>query len=101
MGEACCSEDNILIPNAFTPNGDLLNEKFRIIDELNIVQDFELNIFNRWGQKVFYTQDKKESWDGYFKGQLQPSSVFDYHLSIGCIGGQYSFFKKGNISLIR
>lgn len=101
LGEACCSEDNILIPNAFTPNGDLLNEKFRIKDELNIVQDFELNIFNRWGQKVFYTQDKKEPWDGYFKGELQPSSVFDYHLNIGCIGGQKSFFKKGNISLIR
>jgi gliding motility-associated-like protein len=61
----------------------------------------ELSIFNRWGQKVFYTNDKDESWNGYFNGKLQPSSVFDYHLNIECIGGQNSFFKKGNITLIR
>lgn len=101
LGEECCSEDNILIPNAFTPNGDLLNEKFRIKDDLNIIQDIELSIFNRWGQKVFFTDDKSQSWDGYFKGELQPSSVFDYHLNIECIGGEKAFFKKGNITLIR
>jgi gliding motility-associated-like protein len=101
LGEECCSEDNILIPNAFTPNGDLLNEKFRIKDELNIVQDMELYIFNRWGQKVFFSDNKSQSWDGYFKGELQPSSVFDYHVNIECVGGEKSFFKKGNITLIR
>ena len=101
LGESCCSEDNILIPNAFTPNGDLINEKFRIQDELNIVQNLELSIFNRWGQKVFFADNKSQSWDGYFKGDLQPSSVFDYHLLIECIGSEKSFFKKGNITLIR
>jgi gliding motility-associated-like protein len=101
LGQECCSEDNILIPNAFTPNGDLLNETFLINDDFNIIQDMELSIFNRWGQKVFYTNDKDESWNGYFNGELQPSSVFDYHLNIECIGGQNSFFKKGNITLIR
>jgi gliding motility-associated-like protein len=101
LGELCCSEDNILIPNAFTPNGDLINEKFRIQDELNIVQNLELSIFNRWGQKVFFADNKSQSWDGYFKGDLQPSSVFDYHLLIECIGSEKSFFKKGNITLIR
>ena len=101
LEESCCSEENIIVPNAFTPNGDLLNETFRVKDELKIIQDFELNIFNRWGQKVYYTNNKTDGWNGFFKGELQPSSVFDYHLTIGCIGGEKSFFKKGNISLIR
>jgi len=101
LSDDCCSEENIIIPNAFTPNGDLLNDRYRIKDELNLIQDYELNIFNRWGQKVFFSTQKDDSWDGYFKGELQPTSVFDFHLSIGCVGGENQFFKKGNISLIR
>jgi gliding motility-associated-like protein len=101
LSDDCCSDKNIIIPNAFTPNGDLLNDRFRIKDELNIIREFELNVFNRWGQKVFFSTQKSDSWDGFFKGELQPTSVFDYHLTIGCVGGETQFFKKGNISLIR
>ena len=101
LSDDCCSDKNIIIPNAFTPNGDLLNDRFRIKDELNIIREFELNVFNRWGQKVFFSTQKSDSWDGFFKGELQPTSVFDYHLTIGCVGGETQFFKIGNISLIR
>ena len=101
LSDDCCSEENISIPNAFTPNGDLLNDRFRIKDDLNIIREFDFNVFNRWGQKVFSSTDKNDSWDGYFKGELQPTSVFDYHLTIGCVGDAKPFFKKGNISLIR
>ena len=97
----CCTENNILIPNAFTPNGDLKNDGFRIQDDLNIIRSMELHIFNRWGQKVYHSTDKNEPWDGHFKGVLQPASVFDYHLTIQCVGSDNQFFTKGNITLIR
>ena len=97
----CCSEDKIVIPNAFTPNGDLMNDHYKIKDELNIVKNIELHIFNRWGQKVFYSADKNEGWDGSFKGNKLQSDVFDYYMQISCIGGEATFFKKGDITLIR
>jgi gliding motility-associated-like protein len=97
----CCSQENLQIPNAFSANGDGINDYFLIKDSKGIVQDFELQIFNRWGQKTFYSQDKTQKWDGFFKGVLQPSSVFDYHLSVGCIEDKGAFFIKGNITLIR
>lgn len=97
----CCTEDKIKIPNAFSPNGDGQNDLYYIKDDSNIVESLDLQIFNRWGQKVFYTTDKSGTWDGYFQGNLLNTAVFDYHLKIGCIGGQESFFKKGDITLIR
>ena len=97
----CCTEKNIGIPNAFTPNGDLKNDFFFIKDDLNIIRALDLQIFNRWGQKVFHTSSKNEYWDGVFKGRLQPTSVFDYHLTIQCLGSDNQLFKKGNITLIR
>ena len=54
-------------------------------DDSNIIEnvdyrDIDLQIFNRWGQKVFYTSDKAKDWDGYFQGKLLNTAVFDYHL---------------------
>ena len=97
----CCTEDKIKIPNAFSPNGDGQNDTYFIKDDSNIIEYLELKIFNRWGQKVFQASNKDEAWDGYFQGKLLNTAVFNYHLNIGCIGGQESFFKKGDITLIR
>ena len=97
----CCSDKKIIVPNAFSPNGDLINDYFEILDNNQIVNEFDLQIFNRWGQKVFQSNNINLKWDGYFKGKLQPSSVFDYHLTVGCLGRDQHFFKKGDVTLIR
>ena len=97
----CCTDKKIIVPNAFSPNGDLINDYFEIQDNNQIVNEFELQIFNRWGQKVFQSNNINLKWDGYFKGKPQPSSVFDYHLTVGCLGGDQHFFKKGDVTLIR
>lgn len=101
LNPSCCSEDKIIIPNAFSPNGDQLNDSYLIQDPLNLVAEFELHIYNRWGQEVFLGKDKKMAWDGSFKGESLAGDVFDYYLDIGCIGGQEHYFRKGNITLIR
>ena len=61
----------------------------------------ELHIYNRWGQKEFYSDDKNKGWDGSFKGNKLQSDVFDYYMQIDCIGGEADFLKKGDITLIR
>lgn len=65
------------MPDAFTPNGDGVNDKFRIVGlpPENITQ-FNLQIFNRWGQLVFNTQDILDSWDGTRSGTVCPEGVY-------------------------
>jgi gliding motility-associated-like protein len=65
------------IPNAFTPNGDGLNDVFRIIGlpPENITK-FNLQIFNRWGEVVFSTTDILEGWNGRLKGELCPEGTY-------------------------
>ncbi|MDC3260005.1 gliding motility-associated C-terminal domain-containing protein, partial [bacterium] len=65
-------------PNAFTPNDDNVNDGFRLqgvgVDETN----FELFIYNRWGERIFYTTDFHEAWDGTinFTDELAPSDAY-------------------------
>ncbi|HNY03966.1 MAG TPA: gliding motility-associated C-terminal domain-containing protein [Bacteroidales bacterium] len=65
------------IPNAFTPNGDGLNDEFHILGlpPENITQ-YNLQVFNRWGQKVFETKDILEGWDGKLNGEYCPEGVY-------------------------
>lgn len=97
----CCTEDKIIVPNAFSPNGDLINDYFEVIDPELLIAEMDIIIYNRLGQKVFSTSNLNFKWDGYFNGALQPSSVFDYYLKAKCTVGNQSFNSKGNITLIR
>ena len=67
------------IPNAFTPDGDGLNDKFRIVGlpPENITQ-FNLQIYNRWGQMVFSTNDILEAWDGSNKGAVCTEGIYTW-----------------------
>ncbi|HBH06158.1 MAG TPA: hypothetical protein DDX92_06120 [Flavobacteriales bacterium] len=96
--EIKCDEKTITIPNAFSPNGDGENDVFRITGE--VVQDYNLGIYNRWGQQVFSTDTGPREWDGTFEGNPLNPAVFVYELEVTCIDGQ-NFRKKGNITLVR
>ncbi|MEJ7685267.1 MAG: gliding motility-associated C-terminal domain-containing protein [Segetibacter sp.] len=64
------------VPNAFTPNGDGINDK--VFVRGYGISKMTWRIYNRWGEKVFETNDKTQGWDGTYKGSLQPKEV--YHL---------------------
>jgi gliding motility-associated-like protein len=65
----------IYLPNAFTPNGDGVNDVYK--GKPVGIRDFKyLKIFNRFGQQVFYTTDHLNGWDGTFKGKQQNSGVY-------------------------
>lgn len=92
-----CGE--LFIPNAFSPNGDLKNDYFR---PRNICfKSFRLVIYDRWGVKVFETDDiSTKGWDGMYKGEIGETAVFNYYFSYELVDGN-SDVKKGTVSLIR
>ena len=89
---------DFFIPNVFSPNGDGLNDLINVHGRC--ISTFNLQIFNRWGEKVFETSSLSESWDGTFRGQKLDTGVFIYKADGVSIDGQ-EFKMKGNITLLR
>jgi gliding motility-associated-like protein len=67
------------VPNAFTANYDGLNEVWGIVPVF--VKEYELSVFNRWGERVFHSTDKKKQWDGYYKGIQASNAVYIYTIT--------------------
>lgn len=90
---------NTIIPNAFTPNGDGLNDELCIPDNI-CIRKISLKIFDRWGAKVYETSDPDGCWNGVYAGKELNAAVFAYYLTIEYLSGKTDS-GKGNISLIR
>ncbi|MCW5906719.1 MAG: gliding motility-associated C-terminal domain-containing protein [Chitinophagales bacterium] len=88
------------LPTAFSPNGDGVNDKFRIVRWLNIQKLKEFAVYNRWGEKVFATNDLYEGWDGTFRNREQPMSTYVWY-AIGLTKDGEEVVKKGNVTLVR
>jgi gliding motility-associated-like protein len=58
------------------------------------------NIYNRWGQKIYESNNLKSAWDGTYKGKLQPMDVYSYTLKVTFSNGQKAT-KTGDITLLR
>ncbi|PCH68625.1 MAG: hypothetical protein COC01_03400 [Bacteroidetes bacterium] len=89
----------IIIPSAFTPNGDNNNDVIYLIP-LNITKLEVLKIYNRWGQVVFETNDLTAGWDGTFNGEPQEVGTYVYYYTAVTPAGS-KFTGKGNIALLR
>jgi gliding motility-associated-like protein len=94
------AKQELLIPNAFTPNNDGQNDYFRIINFTN-QKLIELKIFNRWGTILFQTKNPKEGWNGKFKDQLQPLGVYGYVIRIAYPESEVIETYKGTVTLLR
>jgi len=89
---------NIYIPDAFSPNGDGVNDVFDI-KGLGFV-DYNYSIYNRWGELTFETTDTKKSWDGSFKNQPATEGIYVYMISVTDQFGIKHYF-SGNLTLMR
>ncbi len=87
-----------LMPNAFTPNNDNINDCYGIKDWGGI-EELSFAIYNRWGERVFFTADPANCWNGTYKGVPQHSGVFIYHIKARTFCGVVE--RKGTFSLIR
>ncbi len=90
---------DIYIPNAFTPNGDGVNDRFRFIP-VGIIEYDYFRIYNRWGQEIFNSTDFRNGWDGMVGGRPASSDTYIWILSGTDLNGQ-SVEKKGTVTLIR
>lgn len=89
----------LFIPSAFTPNGDGHNDVLHLVGNLFDVSDVEISIFNRWGNRVFYSLSKEEGWDGTFNADPQPVGAYFYYVKYTLHGEKYE--AKGDVVLIR
>jgi len=96
--KADCTESSIFIPNTFSPNGDGKNDKLLVRG--NYISQLYFAVYNRWGEKVFETNNKNIGWDGYYQGNLADPGVFGWYLKATCKEGEITEM-KGNITLIR
>mgnify|MGYP003444580040 CR=1 FL=1 len=89
------------IPNAFTPNGDGRNETFFDPGYATNVQDLSMNIYNRWGQLVYTSDNLSTTWDGTdSKGNLAPQGVYIYALKVTTYSGKHYDY-TGSVTLLR
>jgi gliding motility-associated-like protein len=91
--------DPIIMPNAFTPNGDGLNEYFRIPPTITGFNLTNFAIYNRWGEMIFETSDISPGWDGTFQGN--PCDIGTYIYVITGSNAKGKVFLKGCVSLFR
>lgn len=86
------------VPGAFTPNGDNTNDVFRVFFSGDI-EDFDLKVFNRWGQLVFESTDPNQAWDGTKDGEPQPADVYIYKATF--TQNAMPIEKSGEVTLVR
>jgi gliding motility-associated-like protein len=87
------------IPNAFSPNGDVWNPGFLTMSECNFAE-FEIHIYDRWGQQVFHSLDPLEAWDGTQHGKDCETGVYVYFLTYKFPFSPI-FRRSGDITLLR
>lgn len=110
--EGCKSSDTVqilwgglpfFIPNAFTPNGDGLNDTFGAIPKYDYINKYHISIFNRWGQMIFESTDINNGWDGTYKGTSCMMGSYVYRIVYSEFGNQpmVSNVVEGTVMLIR
>jgi gliding motility-associated-like protein len=91
-------ENDIFIPNIFSPNNDLNNDVLFV--RSHNIKEMIFSIYNRWGEKVFESKEISKGWDGTYKGLACNEGVFFYYLNATLQDGTI-VQKKGNVTLIR
>jgi gliding motility-associated-like protein len=92
----------VFIPNAFTPDGDGLNNEFTAVFPENMkLASYEMYIYDRWGELVFYSQDPKQGWDASLAGFDAPDGVYSYLVKYKEFGYVNKFQVTGSVVVIR
>lgn len=98
--EACVllpQQASVFFPNAFTPNGDGLNDTF--VYKAELLESVQFQIFNRWGELLFSTTELGTGWDGTYQGGLAPQGTYLYVLQVVDQLGN-AFSRSGKFTLL-
>jgi len=104
--KGCLATDSVTVyvtfanfPNAFSPNGDGLNDVFKLMPNNDRFRLLNFSVFDRWGNKLFYTEDINEGWDGTYKNKAADMGAYYYYVVYSIGTKNYTF--KGDVTLIR
>ena len=86
------------VPNAFTPNADGMNDDFRVYG--SAIKNVYLEVYDRWGQKLYQGDGIDSGWDGTFQGAIQAPGVYTYYVDITFLNDE-NVEQKGSLTLIR
>lgn len=92
--------EGVQVPNAFSPNGDGINDEFRIVN-LGYHQLLAFRIFNRFGEEVFSTTNPGTGWDGYYRNKPSDLGVYYYYIRFAPASGADEEVLRGDLTLIR
>ena len=87
------------VPTAFTPDADGVNDQFGA-KGIN-VRDFHMEIFNRWGEKIYESDDINAHWDGTFQGQAAQQGSYVFHVTAFDIDTNEDISTTGTVALLR
>ncbi|OYU95940.1 MAG: hypothetical protein CFE21_05870 [Bacteroidetes bacterium B1(2017)] len=94
------SGGRILVPNAFTPDANTVNDGFKPLISGEVKNDYVFRVFNRWGQLLFETNNPSEYWSGNYSGEPCQADVYVYTVEGSFTDGN-KFASSGNVSLLR
>ncbi len=97
LPQNCCQLD--FIPTAFTPNGDGLNDRFKVFFS-GFFKEYQLIIVDRWGNVVFESNDVNQTWDGNRSQMPVSTGVYFYLLRVRCYDEQ-DIIRKGDVTVVR
>lgn len=89
----------IYVPNAFTPDGNSINAEFFALG-VNI-DDFKMEVFNRWGELIYSGDAQSKAWDGTYKNLPCPDGVYVWKISYSDLFTEDSYTIVGHVSLLR
>lgn len=107
--DGCVDQDSIsiitkvrcgehLIPNSFSPNGDGLNDVFKVYGKCIVA--IKMQVYDRWGEKVFNTETLDFGWDGTLNGQIMNTGSYVYQIDLSFNDGSI-VTETGNVNLVR
>ena len=92
--------DTLKMPNAFSPNGDGLNDVFRIPSQTS-QKIISFSVYNRWGQRIFKTENSSTGWDGNFENQAQPPDTYVWQIKYQDLFTGKVVTTSGTVVLVR
>jgi len=95
------SDVNIYAPNIFTPNQNAVNNTWRVYVEGIDVYDFELHIYNRWGELIWLSYDPVVEWDGTYNGSNIQEGVYIWQIKTGELNSDKHYEFNGTVTIIK
>lgn len=89
----------VYVPNTFIPDGNNLNDQFKAV--CNNISEFEMNIYNRWGEQVYKSKDADQGWDGTSRSNKCAEGIYNWTIRYVSADGMTIRVLKGHVNLLR